>query len=147
MDLIRWNPIRELEEISNRLDSVFGRRQGEGATSRLAVSDWSPTVDIEETEGEFLVTAELPGVEKKDIHIKLENGSLIVQGERRVEKEETQKKLHRIERSYGSFFRSFALPEEIDREKISADYEDGLLKVHLPKAPETEVSAKEITIE
>lgn len=146
MDLIRWNPIRELEEISNRLNTMFGREGGEQATSRLAVSDWSPTVDIEETENEFLVTAELPGVEKKDIHLKVEDGRLVVQGERKTEKEEKEKRVHRIERCYGSFFRSFTLPREVDKKKISADFHDGLLKVHLPKSEEAGPTEQEIEI-
>jgi len=98
-----------------------------------ATTTWSPAVDIFETEGEIVVKAELPGMERKDIALNLENNVLTVRGERRFVKETKDDNYHRIERSYGTFSRSFSIPATVDEEKIRADYRDGVLKIVLPK--------------
>ena len=102
----------------------------------LTVADWIPTVDISETEGEYLIKAELPEVRKEDVKVTVENGVLTLQGERRQEKEEKGKRFHRVERSYGSFVRSFSLPESVDESAVKAEYKDGVLHVTLQKSQE-----------
>jgi len=112
--------------------------------SELVQSTWSPAVDIYETENELVLTAELPGVEEKDVEIKIEDNTLSLKGERKFEKETREENYHRIERAYGSFYRSFSLPNYVDQEKISAEYENGLLKIHMPK--KAEVKPKKVKI-
>jgi len=103
---------------------------GKGATT---AADWMPTVDISETDGEYLIKAELPEIKKEDVKVTVEDGVLTLQGERRQEKDEKGKKFHRVERSYGSFARSFTLPESVDDAGVKAEYKDGMLVLHLPK--------------
>ena len=108
-----------------------------GEKEMLTVTEWSPSVDISEDDKEFLVKAELPDVKREDIKVNVENGVLTITGERKFEKEEKGKKYHRIERSYGSFTRSFTrsftLPEAVKADKVAAEFKDGLLHVRLPK--------------
>jgi HSP20 family protein len=115
----------------NRLFDDAGR--GWRADEPSATTTWSPAVDIFETEGEIVVKAELPGMERKDITLNLENNVLTLKGERRFEKETREENYHRIERSYGGFSRAFSIPAIVDEEKIRADYKDGVLKIALPK--------------
>lgn len=134
----QWNPFRDLVEWENRLNRALGigARSGNGKES-ITVAQWSPAVDISEDTKEFLVKAELPELKKEEIKVSVENGELAISGERKMEKEEKEKKFHRIERSYGSFMRSFTLPENVSADKVCAEFKDGVLLVHLPK---TEVS-------
>lgn len=136
MALAHWDPFRELEDMSERLNRVFGRslaKQGE-ARDPITAFDWAPSVDIAETPTEFQIKAELPEVKKEDVKVSVDAGVLRIAGERKHEKEEKDKRWHRVERSYGSFFRSFALPDGVDDSKVSAEFKDGLLLVKLPKA-------------
>jgi len=112
MALIKWNPFRELETMND---------------------GWSPSVDVFETDNEIVIKAELPGMDAKDIDIRLEENTLMLKGERRFEKETKNESYHRIERAYGNFSRAFSLPASVDETKVRADYKDGLLKVTLPK--------------
>jgi HSP20 family protein len=120
-----------LQDRMNRLFDDTGR--GWRADEPAATTSWSPSVDIFETEGEIIVKAELPGLERKDIVLHLENNVLTLRGERKFEKETKEENYHRIERSYGNFSRSFSIPATVDDEKIRADYKDGVLKIALPK--------------
>ena len=104
-----------------------------GGNADLEFAAWSPVVDVTEDDNEFLIKMELPDVKKEDVKVLVENGILQIRGERKFEKEEKGKKYHRVERSYGSFERSFTLPETSKPEALSAKYEDGLLAVHVPK--------------
>lgn len=134
--LTRWNPFREMEELQNRLLSVFNLaspRRGDGQES-ITVSEWLPLVDIIEDEKEYLIKAELPEMRKEDVKVTVENGVLTISGERKLEKEEKGKRYHRIERAYGSFVRSFTLPDDADADKVSAEFKDGVLKVHVAKS-------------
>jgi HSP20 family protein len=131
-----WDPFREIGELENRLAKYFGRPvlTGNGGDKEtMTVAEWAPAVDITEDDKEYLVKAELPDLKKEDVKVTVENGELTISGERKFEKEEKNKKYHRIERSYGSFVRSFTLPEAASGDKVSADFKDGLLTVHLPK--------------
>jgi HSP20 family protein len=152
MNLIRYEPttfpfFREMEEVSDRLNRFFGGRlRGNGGKESLIVTDWMPAVDIQETEAEYLLKAELPEVKKEDVKVTVENGVLTVQGERKQEKEEKGKKFHRVERSYGTFLRTFAVPLDAEENKVAADFKDGILRVHLPKTEKPRPKAIEVKV-
>ncbi len=134
MAVVRWDPFRDLNLIQDRMNRLFddaGRTWRNDEPS--ATTSWSPSVDIFETEGEIVVKAELPGMERKDITLHLENNVLTLRGARKFEKETKDENYHRIERSYGNFSRSFSIPATVDEEKIRADYKDGVLTIVLPK--------------
>jgi len=148
MNLVKWNPFRELEEVSNRLNSIFGKLPArvEPAQDMLAMADWMPSVDISETEAGYLIKAEIPEVKKEDVKVTIENGMLTISGERKQEKEEKDKKFHRIERSYGSFVRSFRMPDDAEENTVKADFKDGMLNVTLPKSAKTESKAVKVEV-
>ena len=151
MSLVRWDPFRELEDMSDRLNRAFGRSAiarptGNGNKDALTVFDWAPSVDIVETPEEFIVKAELPDVKKEDVKVSVDGGVLRIEGERKQEKEEKGKKYHRVERSYGSFFRSFTLPDNVDEGKVQAEFKDGILNVRLHKAEKVKPKAIEIKV-
>ncbi len=148
MALVRWDPFRELEEVSDRLNRVFARPATRTANGNetMIVADWTPSVDISETEQEYQIKAEIPDVKKEDVKVMLEDGVLTIQGERKHEKEEKGKKYHRIERSYGSFVRTFSLPDVIEEEKVKADFKDGVLNLHLPKSEKAKPKAIEVNV-
>ena len=145
----RWDPFKEMDDLQNRLAKFFGltpARVANGGQELMTVAEWAPSVDISEDDKEWLVKADLPEVKKEDVKVTVENGVLTVTGERKFEKEEKDKKYHRIERSYGNFFRSFTLPEGADGAKVSADFKDGVLKVHLPKNEKAKAKAVEVKV-
>lgn len=148
MTLVRWDPFRELEDMSERLNRMFSRPAvpAKNGKESLTVADWIPTVDISETDGEYVIKAELPDVKKEDVKITLEDGVLTLTGERRQEKEEKSTKYHRVERSYGSFVRSFSLPDLVDETKVKAEYRDGMLNLHLPKSEKAKPRAIEVKV-
>jgi len=145
-----WDPFRELEEMQNRLSSFFGRRvpllKGGGEGEEFTLTTWAPRVDIAEDDKEYVINAELPGVRKEDVKVSIENGALSISGERKTEKEEKGKKYHRVEQTYGTFMRTFTLPEGSSGEKISAEFRDGILRVHLPKDEKAKAKAIEVKI-
>lgn len=143
MSLVRWDPWREMESFVDRYNRAFGERQ-EGGQDLLRKGEWSPRVDIVETEDEFTIKAEIPEVNKEDVKVTVENGVLMLHGERKQEKEEKGKTYHRIERHYGAFSRSFTLPETVDQEKVKASFKDGVLNINLRK---TKGAAKPKAIE
>ncbi|MER3425282.1 MAG: heat-shock protein Hsp20 [Nitrospiraceae bacterium] len=148
MNVLRWDPFRELEEMSERLNRVIGRtslRRDDGK-EMLTVADWVPAVDIIETESEYLIKAELPEVKKEEVKITLQEGVLTIQGERKQEKEEKGKKFHRIERTYGTFSRSFTLPDYVDDARVSAEFREGVLNLHLPKSEKSKPRAIEVKV-
>lgn len=129
------DPFWRMEELMRRAlnDFPFGE-----VTERDSGTEWMPSVDISETEKEITVKAELPGIDKKDIDISLEENHLIIKGEKRGETEESGKHFHRVERTYGSFYRSLLLPATVEKDKIDAAYKDGVLIVVLPKSEEAQ---------
>jgi HSP20 family protein len=145
--LTKWSPFRELEDIQDRLSSLFGRTRMGDLRETMTVSEWTPLVDITEDDKEYLIKAELPDVKKEDVKVTVENGVVTVTGERKFEKEEKGKKYHRIERAYGSFMRSFTLPEGAAGDKISAEFKDGVLKVHLPKSAEAKPKPIDVKVD
>ena len=148
MNLVRWDPFRELEEMSDRLSRMVGRSLTPRTDGKetLTVADWTPSVDISETEAEYVVKAELPEVKKEDVKVTVEDGILTLQGERRHEKEEKGKRVHRIERAYGSFVRSFTIPDYVDDAKVSAEFKDGVLSLRLPKSEKAKPKAIEVKV-
>jgi HSP20 family protein len=134
--MVKWDPFRELEEMSDRLNRMFARPAAGTGNGKevIAAADWTPLVDISETEAEYAIKVELPEVKKDDVRVTVEDGVLTIQGERKQEKEEKGKRFHRIERAYGRFVRTFALPESVDEGNVKAEYTDGVLRLHLPKS-------------
>lgn len=144
--LARWNPIRELEDLQSRLSNVlsFPTLRKNGDKELMTIAEWAPAVDITEDEKEYVVTAELPEIKKEEVKVTVENGILTISGERKFEKEEKGKKYHRIERSYGSFQRSFDLPDDADPGKVDAKFSEGTLKVHVAKSEQSKPKQIEI---
>jgi HSP20 family protein len=147
MNIIRWEPFTEAENIFRQFAMpAFGRlprSQGENGSA----AEWSPVADISETEKEYLVKAELPGVLRNDVRVSVEDGVLTIRGERKQEKEEKDEKTHRIERIYGSFSRSFSLPDDADHQHIRAENKDGVLRVHVPKVRVQKAAPVQIKVE
>jgi HSP20 family protein len=145
----KWNPFRELEEILDLYSRPAGRRpQRETGHEIMTTADWAPVVDIKETDGEYIIKAELPEVKKEDVKVSLNEGVLVIQGQRTMEQEEgdEKSKYHRIERAYGSFARSFTLPDDVESEKIHAEHKEGMLYVHLPKHAEPPARSVEVKV-
>ena len=149
MAIVRWQPFRDLLATEREFDRLFreafsplfGQREGE-----LSTRAWAPAVDIFETENSIVLKAELPGVDPKDVEVRVEDNTLYLKGERKFEKETKEENYHRIERSYGSFARSFVLPNSMDAEKVAAEYQDGLLTLTLPKREEAKPKTIKINI-
>jgi HSP20 family protein len=144
MNIVTWGPFREMDDIFNRYQSLLNRNNN-GESSALS-GDWRPAADISETDKEYLIKADLPEVDRKDVHVSVENGSVTISGERTMNNEEKDATQHRIESFYGSFSRSFALPSNVNADKITAKSENGVLKVHLPKVKETRPKPVEIDV-
>lgn len=132
MTLVTWSPFREFEDLFNRY-SRLPRRELTGGREGETVMDWRPVANISETSTEYLVKVELPEVDKDDIEVNVHEGVMTIKGERRMEVKSEDEKQHRVESFYGSFSRSFSLPQDVDETKISAESKDGMLTVHLPK--------------
>jgi HSP20 family protein len=154
MNLIRYEPtspnfplFREMEEMSDRLNRLFGTwTRPVNGKEPLTVVDWTPSVDIQETETEYLVKAELPEIKREDVKVTVENGILTLRGERKHEKEEKNRKFHRVERSYGTFLRTFTVPNDTDETKVAADFKEGILRVHLPKTEKPRPKTIEVKV-
>jgi HSP20 family protein len=148
MAIVRWEPFRDLMGLQERMNRMFDdvyRPARTGSEDDWALGGtWAPAVDIFEHQGNIVLRAELPGVDAKDVDIRLENNILTLRGERKLDSEVKRENYHRVERSYGSFSRSFTLPMAVDQGKISADYKDGVLNVTLPKREEAK--PKQISI-
>lgn len=135
--LTRWDPFREFTTLQDRMNRLFQDSYGnQGREEALATSSFAPAVDVYEDEHKITLKIEVPGIDEKDIDIRVENNLLTVHGERKFEKEEKEENYRRVERQYGSFTRSFNLPNTVDAENISADYDRGVLKVQLAKKAE-----------
>ena len=144
--LTPWSPFRELEEMERHFGEVFGRSLLPSIWRRLPVEQmaWAPVVDVFEKGDKFVVKAEVPGMKEDDIHVSVEGDMLTIRGEKKTESEIKEEDYYRSEHSYGSFFRSVALPSTIDASKIEAEYENGVLEVTLPKKPE--VKPKKVAV-
>lgn len=131
-----WNPLRELESMQDRILRAMhlGSSSAPEGRQDLSTVQWTPTIDIVEDDHEYMIKAEIPEVQKDDVHVSVENGVLNIRGERKFEKEDKHKTYHRIERCYGSFSRSLSLPDDADPDRVSAEFKDGLLRVRLTKS-------------
>ena len=145
MQLTTWRPFNELDDFfgrnakmfNMRFPALFDKESGE-------FDEWTPSADISETKKEYLIKAELPGVEKADVHVTINDGALTIEGEHKRHKEEDDETFHRIENFYGKFSRTFAMPDNVNESKIQAECKNGVLKVHLPKS---KASAPELSKE
>jgi len=148
MNLVSWSPFRDMEGFFDRYNRLLSDRDLIGLDDDALRTNlsWRPRADISESKKEYLIKAELPEVERDDIHIEIENGMLTISGERQMEKDEETEKQHRIESFYGKFSRSFSLPSDVDEAKISAKTKSGVLKVHLPKTTPTVAKPVEISV-
>ena len=146
MELTRWNPWRELEDVTSRLNTMFRTRDDGRGIGGMTTADWNPAVDIKENREEYLITAELPGVDKNDIKVTLKNNVLAIEGNKKVEKKTDDEMLHRVERFYGTFFRSFVLPEGANEQKIQANFKEGILHVHVPKQEPARRETREVPV-
>ena len=147
MALVRWQPsnVFGLGNDFNRLFEGFNRN-GSDVASSPSVSTWKPSVDISETEDEFIVTADLPGINREDLNVTVADGRLTLRGERRQATQESEGSVHRVERVYGTFTRAFDLPTAVNAENITASYRDGVLSVSVPKAEEAKPKQIEVKI-
>ena len=147
--LAQWNQYRELEALRHGLGSLFGRAPvhlPEGQEEQITVPEWAPLVDISEDDKEYLIKAELPEVKKEDVKVTAEEGTLTIMGERKFEKEEKGRKYHRVERAYGSVGRTFSLPDDASPGKVSAEFKDGVLTVHLTKTEKAKPQQIEVKV-
>lgn len=147
MAIVRWEPFRDLlssqREFNRLFNDVFPKFMGE---EEVSTRTWAPAVDIYETENALVLKADVPGVDPKDVEIRVEDGTLYLKGERKFEKEVKEENYHRVERSYGSFARSFSLPNSVDTDKVNAEYKDGQLILTMPKREEAKPKTIKINI-
>ena len=134
--LTRWEPFREFATLQDRMNRLFRESFNEGRDESLTTTSFAPAVDVYEDEHKVALKIEVPGIEEKDIDVRVENNTLTVHGERKIEKEEKEENYRRVERQYGSFTRTFTLPTTVDTENVSANYDRGVLKITLPKKAE-----------
>ena len=142
MAITRWDPFREVVALQNRVNSLF-RDLNEG-DDPVAAASFVPAVDIYEDAQKVVLKLEVPGIDQKDLDVRVENHTLTVKGERKFESEEKEQNFHRIERRYGSFYRAFTLPSTVDTETVAASYNAGVLKLELKKKPEAQPKQIEI---
>ena len=147
-ELTTWKPLRELDRVRSDMDRLWDAFfEGRPVRRFDEMKGWLPSLDVSETKNDIVVKAELPGMDPKDIDISLSDGSLVLKGEKKHEKEEKEENYHFVERSYGSFVRSVHLPAEVKHDKISASYKNGVLKVVLPKSEESKKKEIKIKVE
>ena len=150
MSIVRWEPFREMVTIQDRMrrifEEAFRANRGAGSEEDYALAAWAPAVDIFEQDGNIVLKAELPGIDPKDVDVRVENNVLTLRGERKLDSDVKKEGYHRVERAYGTFGRSFTLPTVIDTEKIKAEYKDGVLRVALPKREEAKAKQISITV-
>jgi len=149
--LVRWNPFREMDDLQRRMTSLFDwspfRRSSLTADDEnITVPEWAPLVDIAEDDKEYLIKVELPEVQKDDVKVTVESGTLTISGERKAEKEEKGRKFHRVERYYGRFERSFSIPDDAEADDVKAEFKDGVLRVHLAKCEKARPKQIEVKV-
>jgi len=132
--LTHWNPFREMEALQSRVLRALHPTSNVANGETRGLSEWTPVVDITEDDNEYLIQAELPEVPREQVNICVENGQLTFTGSRSFEEETKNRKYHRVERAYGSFSRTFSLPDDADPDRIHAEYKEGMLKIHMPKS-------------
>jgi HSP20 family protein len=149
MAIVRWEPFRELLSTQDRFNQLFNQTftQAFGKEGQeLASRNWAPAVDIYETDHNLVIKTELPGIDPKDVEVRVENNTLVLQGERKFEKNTSEENYHRVERSYGTFSRSFTLPSTVNTENAQAEYKDGILTLTLAKREEAKPKTIKIQV-
>jgi len=146
MRVIKWEPFRDVDDVFDRFVAETLRRWPRQTAEGQATLDWAPAADVSETEAEYLIKADLPEVRKEDVSITVQDGVLTLSGERRQEVRADNEKVHRVERTYGSFARRFALPENADEQSIRAESRDGVILIHIPKQKVVQPQPRQIEI-
>ncbi len=147
MNMQLWNPFQEFENMLERYSKSGASNLGKQLNTEMSFADWAPSVDIEEEENKYVIKADLPGVDKKDIEVKLENGVLSIRGEKQTEKESGKgTRRHRTERFHGTFARSFTLPDVVRADKVDASYKDGVLSLTIPKEEQAKPKSIDIKV-
>jgi len=146
MELMPWRPFGELSSIRREMDRLWNRVFGETSLARTFTEEWSPRVDLSETKDSFVVKAEIPGMDPKDVNVNISGNVLTIKGEKKKEAEEKDEQRHYVERYYGSFQRSFQLPANVKTDKIEATFDKGVLNITLPKTEEAKKKEIEIKV-
>jgi HSP20 family protein len=148
MAIVRWEPFRDLLSLQERMNRLFDEsyRGRQGDEDWALGGSWAPPVDIYEHEGNIVLKAEIPGIDPKDVDVRVENNTLTLKGERKIDHEIKKENYHRVERTYGAFTRSFTLPNVVDTINIKAEYKDGVLRVTLPKREEAKPKSISINV-
>ena len=149
MAIVRWkDPIGELSSIHERMNRLFGEAFGPARAQEEGwIRSWEPAVDIYETDDAIVVKAEVPGVEREQVHVEVKDGILTLRGERKFERDVKEESYHRVERSYGTFLRSFSLPVSVDQDQVKATFRDGVLEVELPKKEQAKPKQIQVNID
>jgi len=147
MRVVNWEPFRDMDDVFDRLFADAYRRLPRNAAEGKPSLDWAPPADVSETEGEYLIKAEIPEVRKEELSLTVQDGVLTLAGERRQEKREDGEKMHRVERQFGSFARRFALPEDVDDQAIRAECRDGVVIIHIPKHKVVQPQPRQIQVQ
>jgi HSP20 family protein len=147
MRVIKWEPFRDIDNVFDRVFADTMRRWPRVSSDERRVYDWAPAADVSETDGEYLIKAELPEVGKDDLNITVQEGVLTLAGERKEEKREDNEKLHRVERFHGTFSRRFTLPDDADEQGIKAESKDGVLVIHIPKQKVAHAQPRQIQVQ
>ena len=142
----RFDPFREFVTLQDRMNRLFRETQPEGREEALTTSTFAPAVDVYEDEHNITLKIEVPGIDEKDIDVRIENNTLTVHGERKFDKEEKEENYRRVERQYGSFTRTFTLPQTVDTENVAATYDKGVLKIALPKKAEAKPKQIKVSV-
>ena len=146
MSLIRWEPIRNFENLFDRYTRTLGAPLSNDL-DLITTGDWAPRIDICEGDTELIINAEIPDVKKEDVKVSVDEGVLTIQGEKKQEKEDLNKRYYRTERYYGKFMRSFTLPNNVDESHINASFKNGMLSLHIPKTGEVKHQAIEVKLD
>ena len=144
--LTRWDPYREFSSVQDRLNRLFNASFNEGRDESLTTSSFAPAVDVYEDEHNVTLKIDVPGIDEKDIDVRIENRTLTVHGERKFEKDEKEENYRRVERQYGSFTRSFTLPSSVDPGQVNAHYDKGVLKITLAKKAEAKPKQIKVSV-
>src|SRR5437899_11060859 len=144
--ITRWDPFPEFSTLQDRMNRLFRESHGPEGEESLTTSTFAPPVDVYEDDHNITLKIEVPGIDEKDIDVRIENNTLVVHGERKFEKEEKEENFRRVERQYGSFTRSFTLPNNVDAERVQAHYEQGILKVQLAKKAEAKPKQVKVNV-
>jgi len=146
MPIVRWDPFRDLMKVHDEIGSWFeGALEKRDRERKSAV--WAPDIDIKETEKEIIIKADLPGMKEEDIDVSIDEGQLVIKGERKTEKEEKEKDYVRVERNYGSFYRSFNIGVPVKSDEVKASYKNGVLEINIPKAETRKPKKIEIKVD